>query len=193
MFWKYDITDFWAERDHIRDGRYGMIEVRDGEFIRLRLRLLPKVVSLAEVLLIGRWYHARAGGDRCLLFYNQPRRFSNFLALKYVVSARDTTLSSFHGALVVLDEIARIKGADALLCDVSNFRISDRLLARWGWQPHRPSRWRRHHIKRFYGTYPDNAGSTVLPPRPSADDVPALGHLVAPDRERGAVIASKLS
>ena len=33
-------------------------------------------------------------------------------------------------------------------------RISSRLAERWGWQRHKPSRWRRHFIKRFYGSYP---------------------------------------
>jgi hypothetical protein len=172
MFWTHDITDFWAHAQRIRSGRYGVIDVRDGKLFRVRLRPFPKIVSIAEVVFAGRGYHAHVGGDRCLLFYNQPRRFSNFIALKYIVSSRDTTLASAHGALVVLDEIARIKQTDALLCDVSNFRISDRLLQRWGWEPHRPSRWRRHHIKRFYGTYPDNAGSTVLPPRPVDRNAP---------------------
>ncbi|MCA9099790.1 MAG: hypothetical protein KDA63_01485 [Planctomycetales bacterium] len=185
MLRKYDVTDFWAERPRLFRERYGMIEVRDGKLYRVRLRPLPKLVSLAEVLFVGRAYHSRVGGDRCLLYYNQPRRFSNFIALKYIVSARDTTLASLHGALVVLDEIARMKRTDALLCDVSNFRISDRLLRRWGWEPHLPSRWRRHHIKRFYGSYPDNAGSTVLPPEPVAEPAaplpllePAAGELV---------------
>jgi hypothetical protein len=54
----------------------------------------------------------------------------------------------------VLDEVARLKASDAILCDVWNWRISDRLLARWGWQPHKPDRWHRHFIKRFYGVYP---------------------------------------
>jgi len=44
----------------------------------------------------------------------------------------------------VLDEIARIKGADALLCEVANFRISDRLMTRWGWTPHQVHRLRHH-------------------------------------------------
>jgi hypothetical protein len=58
----------------------------------------------------------------------------------------------------VLDEIARLKRSDALLCDVSNWRISERLMARFGWEPHCPSRWHRHYIKRFYGEYPPPAG-----------------------------------
>lgn len=56
--------------------------------------------------------------------------------------------------LAALDEIARIKQTDALLADVLNFRISPRMLARYGWASHKPSRWHRHYIKRFYGSYP---------------------------------------
>jgi hypothetical protein len=47
-----------------------------------------------------------------------------------------------------------IKRSDALLCDVLNERISDRLLQRWGWERHVLDSPRRHHIKRFYGEYP---------------------------------------
>ena len=57
-------------------------------------------------------------------------------------------------ALAVLDEIARLKQSDAILCEVANWRISREMLARFGWVPHCPSRWHRHYIKRFYGEYP---------------------------------------
>jgi pyruvate,water dikinase len=50
--------------------------------------------------------------------------------------------------------IARLKGSDALLCDVANGRITTKLLSRWGWEPHCPSWFHRHYIKRFYGVYP---------------------------------------
>ena len=85
----------------------------------------------------------------------------NYLALKYVVSHRETTLASFRGALRVLDEIARLKGVDALVCEASNPRISARLLRRWGWERHLPRSRRRHYIKRFYGQFP--------PPLPTLD------------------------
>ena len=79
MFWKYDITDFWAETERIRDGRYGMIDVSatasSSDCVSARClrscrwpRCCSPVVS----------YHSRVGGDRCLLFYNQPRRFLEF-------------------------------------------------------------------------------------------------------------------
>ncbi len=49
---------------------------------------------------------------------------------------------------------SRIKGSDAIVTDVANFRISERLLARLGWERHTASRWHRNYIKRFYGQYP---------------------------------------
>jgi hypothetical protein len=148
------VRDLAAQSDVIRRRRYGVIEMVEGRLESIRLRPWPKLVTLADVEFWGRRFHDRRQGNRCLLYYNQPRWHSNFLALKYVLSTRDCTLATFHGALVVLDEIARIKRTDAILCDAWNWRISDRLLARWGWAAHKPSRWHRHYIKRFYGEYP---------------------------------------
>ena len=146
----------------MRRGRYGVIDVRDGRLAAIHLRPWPKLVSALEVEWLGRRWHEATPGDRCLLYYNQPRRHPNFLALKYIVSHRDCTLATFNRALLALDEVARVKRSDAILCDAWNLRISDRLFARWGWEPHKPGRWHRHFIKRFYGEYP--------PPRPLAVD-----------------------
>ena len=60
-------------------------------------------------------------------------------------------------ALDVLDHIAWLKGSDAMMCDVGTWRITTKLIGRYGWQPHCPSRWHRHYIKRFYGEYPPPA------------------------------------
>ena len=108
-------------------------------------------------MLFGNTFHRYFSGDRFWLYYNQPLRFPNFLVLKYVVSGRNTGFGSLARALDVLDEIARLKRSDALLCDVGNWRISTEVLGRWGWTPHSPSRWHRHYIKRFYGKYPPRA------------------------------------
>jgi hypothetical protein len=131
-----------------------VIDIVEGRLAGIHLRPFPKYVSLIDALFWGRFYHERVAGDRCRLYYNQPRRCPNYLALKYVLSSRDSRLASFCGALAVLDEVARIKQSDAILTDVANFRISERLLARLGWQRHTDSRWHRNYIKRFYGQYP---------------------------------------
>ncbi len=152
------LDPFAADCDALRRARYGVIEMRHGRLAAIHLRRLPKVIWALEIEWLGNRRHERAAGNCCRVYYNQPRRFPNYLVLKYVVSDRDCTLATIGRGLQVLDELARVKRSDALLCDVWNSRISDRMLARCGWQPHKPARWHRHFIKRFYGEYP--------PPRP---------------------------
>jgi hypothetical protein len=148
------VTNLAEGAELLRRRRYGVIEVADGQFRQVVLRPFPKIVSAPGILLMGEWRHRRQHGDRIRLFYNQPRRFPNFLVLKYAESAHHTGIGTLSRALAVLDEIARLKGSDALLCDVSNGQITTKLLSRWGWEPHCPSWFHRHFIKRFYGVYP---------------------------------------
>jgi hypothetical protein len=148
------VTDLIQGADSLRRRRYGVIEVADGQFRRIMLRPLPKIVSAPGILLIGGRRHRQQSGDHIRIFYNQPWRFPNYLVLKYIESARGTSLGTLTRALALLDEIARLKQSDALLCDVASGRITTKLLSRWGWEPHCPSRFHRHYIKRFYGVYP---------------------------------------
>jgi hypothetical protein len=148
------VTDLSAHADVIHERRYGVIECLAGRLTAIRFRPYPKWASLPEALFWGERRHRRWEADACRLYFNQPLRFPSFLAVPYALSGRGTKLATFYAALEVLDEIARIKRTDAILADILNSRISDRLLARQGWSPHKPSRWHRHFIKRFYGEYP---------------------------------------
>ena len=148
------VTSLTESAETLRRRRYGVIEFADGQFRRVVLRPFPKIISAPGATLIGGWCHQHFRGDRLRLYYNQPRRFPNFLVLKYIESARYTSLETIVHALEALDAIARCKGSDALLCDVFNGRITTKLLGRRGWTPHCPSRFHRHYIKRFYGHYP---------------------------------------
>ncbi len=147
------ITNLDSEADVVRCRRYGVIEMSNGHLAAVRFRPWPKIASLPEIRLLGRWHHRRLAGDRLWLYFNQPLTASNYLSLTYIVSARDTTLATFRGAICVLEEIAEIKQTDAIICDIDNRKISDRLLARWGWEPLKSRRWHRQFIKRFYGDY----------------------------------------
>lgn len=155
----YDPFD--ADLDALRRGRYGVIEARGGRLWAIHLRRWPKFVSVVEADWLTRRHHEAKPGDRCLLYYDQPRRYPNFLAVKFIISKRDCTLATFRASLTALDEVARVKRSDALLCDVWNLRISERLLARWGWEAHKPQRWHRNYIKRFYGAYPQSTALTT--------------------------------
>lgn len=145
-----NITDLAdrAQRELVRTARYGVIETADEWLVRIRLRRWPRRAGPFD-LLLGRTLHHRWRGNRCRLYYNQPVGHDDFLALKFTVSGRGTSFATFRAALQVLDEVARIKGTHAIVCDVANRRISNRLMARWGWEAHLPSRWHRHYIKRF--------------------------------------------
>jgi hypothetical protein len=155
--WFATVTEFGtlAAEDALRSRRYGIIETACGQVVAIHLRPCPKLLSWPEIWPTSAIYRARGNADRCLLYYNQPRGHSNFLALKYIVSTAGTSFSTLRAAVDELDRIAELKRTDAILCDAANLRISDRLLARFGWEPHAPSRWRRNFIKRFYGVYPD--------------------------------------
>ena len=158
MWPRYEtITDLRAGENSLSRRRYGVIEATEGCFRRIVLRPFPTMVSGAGTVLLGGLVHRHRHRDRCLLYFNQPRRFRNFLAVKYVVSSRGTGYATYRRVLEALDEVARIKGIDAMLCDLANRRITGSMMRRWGWEPHKPSLWHRHYIKRFYGVYPPRA------------------------------------
>jgi hypothetical protein len=151
------VTDLALGADALQCRAHGMIEARDGRFQRVVLRPLPKFVSLPEVMFLGRYHHRRRRGDHCVLYYDQPRQMPNYLAVKYLCSDRDTTVGTLRRILETLDEIARIKRTDAIVCDVSNWDLSTAIMTRLGWEPHCPSLWHRNFIRRFYGNYPPKA------------------------------------
>jgi hypothetical protein len=147
--------DEWlAALPAIRQARYAMIETVGGRLREIHVRRFPKLIALPELWPVASRYHGPGGADRCRLYYNQPRSCPNFLALKFVVSSHGTSYATFRAAISTLDAIAVEKNVDAIVCDAANSRLSDRFLARQGWEKHKPQRWHRNFIKRFYGTYP---------------------------------------
>ena len=106
------------------------------------------------------WWQSRYGrptDDLCWMDYHQPWGSPGFLTLDYVRSGTQAGYKTFIGACHVLDEIARIRGAVAIVAHVSNGAISDRLLQRLGWQRHLEHWSGRHWIRRFYDGYPESA------------------------------------
>jgi hypothetical protein len=161
------ITTLTGNEELLRDRRYGMIEVIDQELNAIYLRPWPKMISVAEANWAGGWQHGRFGKkrpakNRCQIYYNQPLGHSGFLALKYIVTTFGTTSATGLRALVILDEIARLKRINAIVGEVTNQRISDRFMQRQGWERHLESSRHRHFIKRFYGEYPDHSTKRIL-------------------------------
>ena len=138
----------------LRHRAYGMIEVGAGQLVHIKLKPWPKLASIVEARWISGWKQNWNRRGVCRLYYNQPRLHRNYLTLNYIESSRDTRWRSIVKALEILDEIAFLKKSDAILAELSNAAISDRLMQRLGWVRHREDSPQRHWIKRFYGEYP---------------------------------------
>ena len=121
MAWPVEvILDFASEQEKLHARRHGVIETVGGKVHAIHLRPWPKLVALPELLPLGPRYHAHGDADRCLLYFNQPRRMPSFLSLKYIVSTSGTTYRTFRGGVVALDAIAELKRIDAIVCDAAN-------------------------------------------------------------------------
>lgn len=155
------VTDLTRQTDVVRRNRYGVIEIAEGEFQSIRFRPWPKWISRLELATWGRWAHGRSSGDRCWLYYNAPLSAPGFLTLAYIVSPAQTRWSTIRTGLEILDQVAEIRRTNALVCELSNLRISDRLMGRLGWEEHCPHLSGRHFIKRFYGEYPKRSHTSV--------------------------------
>ena len=134
---------------------YGMIQASAGETNFIQIRPFPKMVSVAEAMWIGGWVHRKVQRDRVQVFYNQPSRHKKFFVAKYAVSELGTTLATMRASFRTFMEIARLKRADAVLCEVISRRVTDRFMSYWGFEPHNRQARGRHYIRRFYGEYPD--------------------------------------
>ena len=156
MPWFATLTDLDdpSDRARLARGRFGVVHAHAGRLAAIHLRPWPKLASLRELWPVGDRYHCRGPADHCWLYYNQPWRAPRYLALRYIVSTDGTSYATFLAAVHALDRVAAVKGSDALVCDAANARLSDRLLARLGWEAHAPMPWRRNFIRRFYGAYP---------------------------------------
>jgi len=147
MFVRRRYCDLTEDGDAIAGITRGRIVMRAGQLIAVEQHRLRSPISIAQI-----WWESNHGGlrgDECLLDYHVPRGSSSFLTLDYVRSGTGTRSKTFVGACRVLDEIARLRGSDAIVAHVTNVRISERFLTRLGWERHQ-LQWRgRHFIRRF--------------------------------------------
>lgn len=146
------VSDPVSGASMIRRWRCGRIVLRSGRLLEIQRRLTCGSVSVAQV-----WWEARYGrndDDWCWLDYHQPMGMPGFLTLDYVRCGTKAGYKSLSGAAHVLDEIARVRGASAIVAHITNGHITDRLLQRLGWERHLEHWSGRHWIRRFYDGYP---------------------------------------
>ncbi|MEZ6093511.1 MAG: hypothetical protein R3C03_04620 [Pirellulaceae bacterium] len=153
MDWFKPFDSIEENADKIRRHRYGVLTVSNCKLVDIRFRPWPKLISSMEVAWFGKWNHTSSKQAACRIYYNQPLSHSNYLSLSYIEAAANSGYGNLYRAMSYLDLIAYYKRSDAILCEISNIRISDRLMRRGGWERHLENSRRRHWIKRFYGDY----------------------------------------
>ncbi len=151
------VTQIGQQSQQLAARRAGHIVVQGGRLVAVFGRWWPYLGNHLRAAWDQRFRKTEA--DRCELFYHVAISSPQFLTLSYIHSGEKTSLASVYAATLVLDEIARIKRSFAIVCNVTNDRITDRVLERWGWQSHCHAWSGRHFIKRFYGNYPEIANS----------------------------------
>lgn len=146
------VTQVTCQAELLRQRGSGVIETRAGRLQAVYGRWWPHAGNLLQMqwdLLLR-----QLPQDRCELYYHAPLGAPGYLTIDYVRSGPGTSVSTLYAAALVLDAIAALRQSQAIVCHVTNSRISDRWLRRWGWEQH-CLHWKgRHFIKRFYGVYP---------------------------------------
>ena len=146
------VTQVARQADWLRQRGAGIIETQQGRLQAVYGRWWPHAGNLLQMQWDLLMRHLPP--DRCELFYHAPLGSPGFLTIDYVRTGPHTSVSTLYAAALVLDAIAALRQSQAIVCHVTNPRISDRLLRRWGWEQH-CLQWKgRHYIKRFYGVYP---------------------------------------
>ncbi len=143
------ITNIDSATEVVRCRRFGVVDSQRGALTAIHFRPLPKLASLPEAWFDRFARNWRRKEDRCWVYFNEPRSCPGYLTLAYLLSSTGTSLATVQAALKALDEIAKIKRSDAIVCDASNLRLTDRMLARFGYEKHAPKLCGRHFIKRF--------------------------------------------
>ncbi|MCY2986239.1 MAG: hypothetical protein NTY15_21640 [Planctomycetota bacterium] len=136
-----------GHRDRIQSWRYGEVELSNGELVALYPRWWPRVGSQWES-----WqdsYHRTLPTDWCRAYYAFPRRAPGFMSVLYARSGPGTQYKTISRAVSAMDEIARIRDSQAIVCQMVSERGTERLMKRWGYVRHAFSLGDNHYIKRL--------------------------------------------
>jgi hypothetical protein len=141
------VASIHGNQDRIRSWRYGEVELSNGEIVAIYSRWWPRFGSQWEA-----WqdsYHRTLPANSCRAYYAFPHSAPGFMSVLYARSGPGTQYRTISRAASAMDEIARIRGAQAIVCQVVSERGTERLMKRWGYVRHAFSLGDNHYIKRL--------------------------------------------
>jgi len=138
---------FQGNEERIAGWRYGEIVIANGCLQRIQPRWWPRwgtVWGAAFDRVIR-----MLPDDECRFYYAFPIRSPGFLSLLYVHAGERTSYRTFHQGIVAIERIARLRKAQAIVCQVTNDRLTERLMQRWGYVRHAKHAGDNHYICRL--------------------------------------------
>lgn len=141
------IVDLTIQGHRVASMRVGRIVVAGGQLSHVQPRW-----SIAAASIAGVYWDNFCGRDkhsRCEIDFHVPRGMPSFLTLDYIRSGRSATYADFRRCVRTLEQIGRIKRSYAIVANITNPAITDRLLTRFGWQQHCLTWKGRHWIRRL--------------------------------------------
>ena len=141
------VDSIHGNQDLIRTWRYGEVELFNGEIVAIYPRWWPRFGSQWES-----WqdsFHCTLAADSCRAYYAFPQRAPGFMSVLYARSGPGTQYKTIARAARAMDEIARIRDAQAIVCQMVSERGTERLMKRWGYVRHAFSLGDNHYIKRL--------------------------------------------
>ncbi len=140
-------TTILGNESAINSWSYGELELSDGKLDRIRPRWWPKIGSEWESFQDS--CIRTLPNDHLRAYYAFPWRAPGFLSVLYACSGSNTQYKTLHRAVLVMDEIARLRNARAIVCQTISQRASERLMNRWGYVRHAAALGDNHYIKRL--------------------------------------------
>lgn len=141
------VSSISGNETHIAGWRYGTVVLRNGHVAILQARWWPRWGTLWGA--ISDRVVRTLPEDECRFYYSFPRSAPGFLSLLYVHAGEKTTYRTFHRGIETIDAIARLRKARGIVCQVTNDRLTDRMMNRWGYVRHAENLGDGHYIRRL--------------------------------------------
>lgn len=151
----WDPSTWWlpsvASIDHhaseISRWRYGTVLLRNGKLIAIQARWWPRWGTVFGAMMDR--VVRTLPEDECRFYFAFPRSAPGFMSLLYVHAGEKTTYQTFHQGIASIEAIARLRRSHAIVCQVTNDRLSERMMNRWGYVKHAPHLGPDHYICRL--------------------------------------------
>lgn len=131
----------------ISEWRYGAIALRHGDITSIQARWWPRWGTLWGAM--SDRVVRTLPDEECRFYYSFPRSAPGYMSLLYVHAGEKTTYRTFHRGIVAVEEIANLRKARGIVCQVTNERLTDRMMTRWGYSKHAESLGNNHYIRRW--------------------------------------------